>query len=474
MDASDNHLYQQALDIVSGAFESGDSSSGSGATTILHRALTDLGNAERLIDRKGDDLRYIFPWKKWLVWDGTRWGQDDCGLVYAWTEEMVRAIGQSEAALATTPAEYAALTTWAEKSESRGRIESALALARSMVALRPDRLDQQPWLLNTTTGTVDLRTAELREHSRDDLLTKWTGVPYDPAAPCPRFETFVSEIMGGDEQLIAFLRRALGYAITGSVREHVLFFLWGDGSNGKSTLINAIRAALGDYAIQAVSDLLLAKRHESHPTERADLFGRRFVATIEVEDGRELAEALTKQLTGGDNIRARRMFEDFWEFPPTHKLFLVANHKPTIKGDDQGIWRRILLVPFTQEFVDPDDDGTIPKGKHAKDRTLDDALKAEAPGILRWLVEGALAWQESGLRPPPAVIAATEEYRKEMDSVRAYVNEVPIRNAAAKVPAGTLFSDYAAWCERNGLKAVTITKLGTWLKKAGYQQVHES
>src|SRR5262249_53818113 len=198
----------------------------------------------------------------------------------------------------------------------------------------------------------------------------------------------------------------VGYCLTAGVQEQCVGFLYGIGANGKTTFLLAVREMLGDYACQAVSELLLERRHESHPTERADLFGKRFVATIETDEGKRIAEGLMKQLTGGDKVRARFMCRDFFEFTPSHKIFLAANHKPVVRGTDLATWRRIKLVPFTV---------TIPNKE--RDKTLLDKLRKEFPGILAWAVRGCQAWQASGLAEPKEITAATAGYRSEMDSV---------------------------------------------------------
>lgn len=274
-----------------------------------------------------------------------------------------------------------------------------VSLSRPDLAILPATLDAHTWWLNVDNGTLDLRNGTLRPHERRDYLTQLCPVAYDPAAKCPTWLQFLETILGRDGDLVVYVQRLVGYCLTGSTREHVLPFLYGVGANGKSTFIGTLLAMLGsDYAIKAPSDLLLAKQ-DTHPTERADLFGKRLVACVEVEDGRRLAESLVKELTGGDRVRARRMREDFWEFPATHKIWLAANHKPTVRGIDLGIWRRIKLLPFT--VVIPDDQ---------QDKDLPVKLLDELPGILAWAVEGCRQWLVDGLREPACVRSATGDY----------------------------------------------------------------
>jgi putative DNA primase/helicase len=444
--------------------------------------LTDRGNAIRLVRARGADLRYIYRWRKWLAWSDGRWVMDDIGIVeaaakqviaelYQWAETLIQQLRVETQAAGAVPlddaaqrqrqeqaAKVEAVLKWALKSEDARRIHAMLDLAHSEpgIPLMWEQLDASPWLLNVANGTVDLKTGRMQQPRRQDLLTKRLDVPYDPRATCPRWQQFLHEIMNKNQALIDYLQRAVGYSLTGSVQEQVIFFLYGTGANGKSTFVNTMLALLGDYAMQALPELLLVRRGEQHPTERADLFRKRFVATVEVEAGKRLAEALVKLLTGGERVRARRMREDFWEFDPTHKLWLAANHKPIIRGTDHAIWRRIRLIPFTVKFAD-----------HQKDPTLLDKLKAELPGILRWVVEGCLAWQQHGLQDPPEVIAAGQAYQHEMDLLGQFLDEccmVRPDNSAIKTKSSVL---HQAYCEYSG-EAMTAPAFSTALMERGF------
>jgi putative DNA primase/helicase len=420
--------------------------------------LTDLGNAERLVEQHGADLRYVYAWEKWLVWDGRAWKVDDTGEVERRAKETVRTI-YAEAAEAADADTRKALANHAKGSEARGRIEAMISLARSEpgIAATPEELDADPWALTTPNGTLDLRAGELRDHRRGDLITKIAPVEYDPEATAPTWAAFLERILP-EEELRAFVQRAVGYSATGDTCEQCLIINHGSGANGKSTFQEAIAATLGDYAMRAPTEMLLAKRTTGIPNDVARLKGARFVAASETEEGRRLAESLVKDLTGQDTITARFMRAEFFDFKPTHKLWLSTNHKPEIRGTDTAIWRRIRLVPWTI---------TIPPAQ--QDKKLLEKLRAELPGILLWIVQGCLEWQRGGLQPPGEVRRATGRYRAEMDVLAAFIDEECIVVDSATATAKALYSAYKAWCDENGEKPESQRRFGGRLKERGFE-----
>jgi P4 family phage/plasmid primase-like protien len=423
---------------------------------------TDGGNAELFASEHRHELRHCHPWGKYIVWAEQRWAEDHTGAVDRMAKATVRGMLKRASELADEDARKRAVRH-ALITDSRGRREAMTALAASEadIPITPEQLDAPPLLLNVTNGTVDLHTGKLQPHQRGDLLTKLAPVAFDPAATCPRWDAFLAEVLP-DPEVLAFVHKAVGYSLTASVVEQVLFFVHGPGANGKSVFLTIMLYILGDYGMQAVPDILVASKGDRHPTELADFYQKRLVATVEVEEGRRLAESLVKWLTGGDLMRARRMREDFWSFQPTHKLWLAANHRPVIRGQDYAIWRRIRLIPFTT---------TIPEAR--RDANLVEKLKLEAPGILRWAVDGCLAWQREGLRAPAAVAAATEGYREEQDIVGRFITDRCILGQNLTVKAGDLYRAFKVWCDATGERAMSQTAFGLRLGDRGLRNEHQ-
>jgi putative DNA primase/helicase len=425
---------------------------------------TDIANGRRLVLYRGENLHWCEPFGKFLTWTGTHWGLDQERLSETFAKDTATAIWQKIAAILpeAEPSIADEMLKFAKSTSSARGIGNMLAMAKSEpgIAVTLDRLDTDPWSLNVANGTLDLRSGQLRPHKRSDLITKLCPVEYNPDAKCPSFENMLATIMAGHQGLVTFLQRAAGYSLTGDVSEQVLFLLWGMGANGKSTFLNAMLDTLGgDFSMQAPDGLLMIKQGESHPTERADLFGKRLVSSAEVEDGRRFAESLIKQLTGGESIRARRMREDHWQFLPTHKLWLATNHKPIIRGTDFGIWRRIKFVPFMVTIA-----------AENQDKALGEKLKAERAGILAWAVRGCFEWQADGLGEPIEVTEATDEYRGEMDVLGAFLAESCIEGRQCAVKASTLYAAYAKWAEKTGEHAVNQRRFGLAITERGFER----
>jgi P4 family phage/plasmid primase-like protien len=423
--------------------------------------LTDLGNAERFAARHGEGVRYCYPWRKWLVWTGARWRRDDAGRVHQLAKETVRAIYR-EASDAKDEDRRKALAKHASASESETRIRAMVELSKSERPISPDELDADPWLLNTKNGTIDLRTGELREHRREDLITKLAPVEYDPDAAAPALEAFLERVLPGEE-LRGFVQRAAGYSATGDTSEQCMFIHHGPGANGKSTFQEAVSAALGDYAMRTPTETLLVKRAGGVPNDVARLKGARFVTASETEEGRRLAESLVKDLTGQDTISARFMWAEWFDFKPTHALHLSTNHKPEIRGTDAAIWRRIRLIPWAV---------TIPAAE--QDKKLSEKLRGELPGVLAWIVRGCTEWLREGLKAPEEVRQATRAYRAEMDVLAAFLADCCQRGEDEEAFAGELWGAWKRWCEETGERVGTQKRFGGQLAERGFLNHRDS
>jgi putative DNA primase/helicase len=422
---------------------------------------TDMGNAERLVTSYGSELRYSHPMKKWFHWDGMRWKVDSQAIAMQRAMTTVRGI-YAEAAGQDTVDKRQALAEWAVNSESSAKIHSMVQLARAIpeVIVLPDELDRNPWLLNTESGTIDLKTQKLTQHDQGDLITSITGTPFDPEAKCPRWMQFLDEIFKGDDEIIEFVQRSAGYSLTGTTREQVIFLCWGDGANGKSTFLWALERALADYAANTPFDTFDTGNKSATGNELARLKGKRMVIAIEAENERTLAEARVKAVTGGDRITCRFLYGEFFEYDPEFKIWLAVNHKPIIRGTDHGMWRRIILIPFLASFKGARDD-----------KTLRDILVNELPGILAWMVRGLVKWLEVGLMVPERLIQATAAYRAEMDVVQQFLDERCEAAEGKSVASKDLYAAYSYWSKDYGERVLTHRSFGLEMARRGYAKV---
>lgn len=439
------------------------------ATAPRNFNTTDLGNAERFVAQHGANVRYCFPWSTWLHWDGRRWKVDETGAAERLAQETARGIWR-EAADCSDGDKRKSLGKWAATSEAAERVAAMLKLARSQagVPVLPAELDAKPWLFCCANGTIDLKTGILLPHDRGHLLTKLSAVEYltGPEGECPLWESTIETILGDDAELVQFVRRLLGYSLIGEVIEHVLPIFWGSGSNGKSRVTETMLGILGEYAGKASPDLLLTTSGDTHPTEKTDLFGRRLVFAVETDEGRRLSEAVAKEITGGDTVKARRMRENFWEFRPSHTVILVTNCKPRVKGTDHSVWRRLRLVPFLKRFWDASRGESGPPELQA-DKGLEHKLRAEYGGILNWLVGGCLDWQRHGLGEPEKVKAATAEYRAAEDVLAEFIDETCIMGAGHSTRATDVRRKLDEWCKANGERSISTRRLGEYLAEQG-------
>lgn len=429
---------------------------------------TELWFARLLVEHHGEDLRFVGPWQRWMVWDGIRWRNDETGEVMRRAvrvqDEVVKPLAHHLLAIAGDDSEAKFANALAKRFESKMSLQNAVALAAvdARVVATIDQWDANPWALNCANGIIDLRTGTLRPHDRAAYCTKLAPVEFVPDALSPVWQRAIESTLP-DIDVREYVQTFAGYAATGEVREHSVDFWWGGGCNGKSTTVEALRAVLGDYATTIPTTVLLATKGDRHPTDIATLHGVRLAVASELPEGGRLNEQQVKALTGGDTITARRMREDYWVFTPTHKLLVLTNHLPQIRGTDAGIWRRVRLVPFTLNFETA---GTI-------DRELPERLRQPdaSRGILAWVVTGAVRYAQEGLTPPETVKAATAEYRTDEDVLGAWLAECVDTGAgpSAFISGEELHQSYLAWCDREGIqRPLTRRVLGKRLRERGF------
>ncbi|MGE0650800.1 MAG: phage/plasmid primase, P4 family [Alphaproteobacteria bacterium] len=419
-------------------------------------AWSDDALALRFTDRHEQDLRFVNLWGRWLIWNGQRWVIDDTQNAL----DLARFIAREASAEILETNGTARLAATVASAKTVAAIER-LARADRRHASVTDDWDADPWLLNTPSGTINLKDGRLRPHARGDKITKITAV--GPGGECPSWLAFLDRVFAGDQALIAFAQRMLGYSLTGSIRDHALFFLYGTGGNGKGVFLNTWASILGDYAKVATMETFTATHGERHSTDVAMLRGARAVIAQETEEGQRWAEARFKAMTGGDAISARFMRQDNFTFTPTFKLMIAGNHKPSLRSVDEAVRRRFNLVPFTV---------TIPKEE--RDPTLLEKLKAEWPGILAWAIEGCLEWQRIGLTPPPAVQAATADYLANEDSIGLFLAECcATDDPNASTEVNELFAAWSAWSAQAGEFTGSVKRFSTALATRGLHRGHD-
>jgi len=440
------------------------SGGGSERIDLWQFPLTDFGFAERFTLLHGANIRFCHPWSKWLIYNEPEgpWLIDQTAKILQLVKNTTRAMFLSAAKIESSGERDAALA-FSKECEKTNKIMGMLRLAASEngIPILPTDLDADNYALNVENGTLDLQTGTLRPHRREDLITKICPVKIDPAATCPTWLDFQERVTAGRADLIQFKQNFTGYSLTGEASEkRSLAILYGAGNNGKTTELELLRYLLGDYAGQIRIESLMEQknRNGSGPSpDIADLRGLRLVVSSEPGEGQRLAENTVKYLTSMGTIKARHLNRENFEFQQTWKIFMDCNHKPVIKGTDSAIWNRIGLVPF--DVVIPDEE---------IDRDLPAKLRAEAPGILAWAVQGCLNWQQKGLCVPDAVREATSAYRADMDVIGRFIEEccVLLPNASSK--AKDLFSVYAKWCNENGDPPVNMMNFAARLFERGF------
>ena len=436
------------------------------SSTPLEFELTDLGNARRFVARFRGKVLHVPAWG-WMYWDGKRWARDEIGIVNQYVHETVDNIREEAEKIARTEDKLRVLR-WHHQSQSNARLKAIPEIAASIepIPCSSALFDTKSTQFNVLNGTVDLERGTIANHNPDDLFSKVAPVEYRPDAVCPRFLAFLGQIFAGDTELIAYVQKIFGHILIGGNPEQLFIILFGHGANGKSVLVNTIMDILGpDYAQQMNPETIM-ERTSNGGAPRNDLAclqGVRLAAVAETGDRNRLNEALVKQLTGGERIRARFLYQEEFEFLPQFTVILSTNHKPYVSDVGHAIWRRLRLVPFNV---------TIPRDD--QDSDLTQKLLQEKEGIFNWLVEGCRMYLEEGLDEPAVVHDATTGYRQEMDTLGAFLDQMTVANPGGNVRSQQLFDTYRTWCEDMGLRPSSQMKLARRLEERGFTKTRRN
>ncbi len=418
--------------------------------------LTDVWNSKMFFEKYGDDIKYCDALGGWFIWDDTRWKRDDKFQILRLAKLTVKQMYQ----MAKVNSDKF-LFKHAVKCEAEGRLRAMINLVRSEgeIAVINDQFDSDMFLLNCLNGTLNLQTGELKTHSKSDYITRRVELNYNKDAQCPEWRHFLMTIFQGDVQLIEFMQKAVGYSLSGSIKEQCIFILYGIGMNGKSTFLKHIFRMLGDYALNTPASTLMEKYNDSIPNDVARLKGMRFVTALESGKSKAMAEAQIKQLTGDDPISARFLHREYFDFFATFKIFFATNHKPNISGTDKGIWRRIITIPFEKVI-----------SAKERDPKLDEKLVGEYEGILNWAIEGFRIWQAQGLGRPDKVTAATNEYQEESDLIGNYLDERCVTGPDLKVQSSLILKDAQQWAKDNGLRYINRNEFIDYMKRHDFRK----
>ncbi len=409
---------------------------------VLDRELTEESAAKKFIDEYLNTLRWVDAWGCWMVFDGKRWSKDEratkcIGMFRRFSESLRNTLLPKVAVSSATREDLSRTRTFIRRLQTNRMAKDVLSLARAdaRVMVEVDDFDRNPMVLNVQNGTLDFTTKELRPHSSGDLLTQLARVSFDPSAKCPRWLDALHLIFDGDHSLKIYVQQLFGYSFTGDIGEHILPIAYGSGCNGKSFLWNTLLELAGDYGILAHDSLLLGE-NKGHPAEKAQLLGKRFVAISEPDQNTPMRQSRVKELTGDSTINARAMRENFYNFRRTHKLWMATNHLPRVRGTDNGIWRRIKLVPFAVD---------ISKQTQPIKNYHEVLAREEGPGILNWITEGVEEYLRAGFYEPAAVTEASDSYRREQDILGRFIADTCEVREGAVVRATDLFDVYKEW-----------------------------
>lgn len=428
------------------------------------RSWDDTGNADRFMDTFGKLVKYSYIDKCWYCYNGGYWETDNEGKVAQYIDMTVDNMRNEKLHVSADVDPEKAKEAWdkfLKKTRSNSSKKAILSEVQHRVPVLHGEFDQDKTLLNTANGYVDLSSGILYEHDIKKMFSQQADVDYTDNIDCPEWSEFLDQIFDNDQELIHYIQKAVGYSATGNIKEQVMFILYGNGRNGKSIFMDTISDILGTYAKSMQADSIMVRQNSSGAnSDIARLENARLVTSSEPNEGVRLDEGLIKQLTGGDKVTARYLYGKEFEFKPQFKLWLATNHKPIIRGTDDGIWRRLMLIPFKVQ---------IPTDKVDKD--LKYKLQRESIGILNWIVEGALMWQREGLNPPASVTNASRQYREEMDVISLFVDDCCEVSDSYRAPAGELFKKYQSWANDNSEYSMSKQKFGREMRqKFEYKQ----
>lgn len=418
----------------------------------------DTGNADRFTDMHGEILRYSYIRKNWYYYDGKLWRVDQEGKVKNLADEVIEKMKQEQVYVPDGTDEEEARKLFRrhiKNTRNHSGKSNMIKESEHLLPIKPETFDNDLHLFNVQNGYLDLKTGTLHNHDKEKYFTKISNVEYTDKADCPMWEQFLHQIFAGDSELIEYIQRAIGYSLSGSTEEQMMFILYGNGRNGKSVFLDIVTELFGTYSTNIQPQAIMVKQQSNNANpDIAKLAGARLVTTTEPNEGVRFDEGLIKQLTGGDRVTARFLYEDEFEYTPQFKLWMATNHKPFIRGTDDGIWRRMAIVPFTVQ---------IPE--HRVDKKLTHKLRREINAILHWAVEGYLKWQQDGLKEPQCIKDQRQEYRTEMDSIEAFIQECCVLDSFSNVQAKTLFQAYREWASENGQYMMSNTKFGREMAK---------
>lgn len=418
----------------------------------------DTGNAERFTDTHGASLRYSYIRRGWYYYDSKKWVVDQEGKIKNLADEIIEKMKHEKIFVAAGVDEEDAQKQFSKHlkaTRNHNGKTNMIKESEHLLSVQPQIFDKDLHLLNVQNGYLNLKTGELHEHDAEKYFTKISRVEYTDKADCSMWVDFLNQIFNNDQNLIQYIQRAVGYSLSGSTEEQMMFILYGNGRNGKSVFLDIITELFGTYSTNIQPQAIMVKQQSANANpEIAKLAGARLVTTTEPGEGMRFDEGLVKQLTGGDKVTARFLYEDEFEYTPQFKIWMATNHKPLIRGTDDGIWRRMAIIPFTVQ---------IPENEI--DKKLTQKLKREINAILHWAAEGYLMWQKDGLKEPQSIKDQREEYRGEMDVVQGFINECCTLKGQASVQASSIYQAYKYWAQENSQYIMNSTKFGREMGK---------